>query len=1374
MQKDYYLGLDIGTDSVGWAVTDTDYNILKFKGNAMWGSHMTETADTAVERRLFRGQRRRLQRTRQRLDLLESLFSEEICKIDPSFFIRLKESDLYSEDKSTGEKYAVFADKNYTDKDFHKQYKTIYHLRSELINNEEPHDIRLVYLALHHIIKHRGHFLFDSDFSKMPDSASVFEELSSYLSDNYEISFDCSPDTGEKFIGVLKDKTLGKSKKAEALFALLGVNKKTDKQAAAVLKSLCGSKVKLGEIFDDEDLPDKSVCFLEGFDENAADFEALLEERFELLEKLKAVYDFALLDAILNGKAYISEAKVEVYEKHSKDLKRLKEYVNKYLPEKKYDIFKDPITKVKDKEKNNYVAYSGHCKKNKKNVPIVKRCSCEAFNKYLKKTLGECRDEAYRDMFGEIEEGTFLQKQVSKDNSVIPMQLGRKELQKILENACKYLPLLNETDENGISVADKVLSIFNYRVPYYIGPLNPHAESFWMIRKDGKENEKIYPWNFNSVIDTEASAEGFINNLTNKCTYLKTCDVIPKNSLLYSKFCVLNELNNLKIDGKKPSVETKQGIFNELFTKGKKVTKKALENYLKSQGKEFETLSGFDGDFKSTLKSFSDFKRYENLTFDEKEAAISAITIFGDDKKLLKSRLKKLLSNKLSDKEIDAIANLKYTGWGNLSKEFLTEVIACKKDSGECVNIITAMWETNLNLNELLYSKDFCCDGDENKTFERKISEENGFKENITVKEAVEGLYVSPKVKRPIYRALLITKEIEKIMKHPPKKIFIEVAKGADGSGRKLSRKSQLLEEYEPYKETYRELYNSLNEHSDEDLRSDKLYLYYTQLGQCMYTGRRIDLEELMSGKSDFDIDHVYPRSKIKDDSISNRVLVYRPANSKKSDEYPISREIRENRRAFWQELLAKKFISPEKYNRLTRSTALTYEELSAFVSRQLVETRQATKAVAHILEDFYKKDGTRIVYVKASLVSDFRHGSDDGKNKNGNERVQMLKCREVNDYHHAKDAYLNIVVGNVYDVKVTCNLKRFIEGLSQNGAGSYSLNRMFDYPVKGTWDTENNRSMNIVKNTMAKNNIRYTRYSRKGTGQLFNATIQKKGGGQVPQKADGPKSDISKYGGFASASTAYFSLVKYREKNKDVLRLVPVDVYREKEYLENPEKYVSEYELVKTNAQVVIPCVKIGACLSFDGFRMTLTGKSDKGAYVTVNPRTQLVLPYEDEVYIKKVFKYNNKVLEVKKRSADCDYEATAFDGIFPEKSIRLYDAILYKLKNTVYSPHFENVQKIMETGRNEFINKLKPGEQCYVLGELIDYLHGASTTADLRMLGGKENSGKLRFNTKISEIKNVEKITLINQSVTGLFEQEITLVEHEKESKEKQLSLF
>ena len=31
MTKEYYLGLDIGTESVGWAVTDEHYNLIRKK-----------------------------------------------------------------------------------------------------------------------------------------------------------------------------------------------------------------------------------------------------------------------------------------------------------------------------------------------------------------------------------------------------------------------------------------------------------------------------------------------------------------------------------------------------------------------------------------------------------------------------------------------------------------------------------------------------------------------------------------------------------------------------------------------------------------------------------------------------------------------------------------------------------------------------------------------------------------------------------------------------------------------------------------------------------------------------------------------------------------------------------------------------------------------------------------------------------------------------------------------------------------------------------------------------------------------------------------------------------------------------------------------
>ena len=122
--ENYFLGLDIGTDSVGWAVTHESYQLMKFKGNAMWGVRLFDESDTAEERRTFRAGRRRLQRRHERIEWLQMLFNNEISKKDIAFFQRLKESNLYLEDKATSVPYAVFADDDYTDVDFHKDYKT--------------------------------------------------------------------------------------------------------------------------------------------------------------------------------------------------------------------------------------------------------------------------------------------------------------------------------------------------------------------------------------------------------------------------------------------------------------------------------------------------------------------------------------------------------------------------------------------------------------------------------------------------------------------------------------------------------------------------------------------------------------------------------------------------------------------------------------------------------------------------------------------------------------------------------------------------------------------------------------------------------------------------------------------------------------------------------------------------------------------------------------------------------------------------------------------------------------------------------------------------------------------------------------------------
>ena len=63
--QEYYLGLDIGTDSVGWAVTDLQYKILKKNGKALWGPRLFPEANTAADRRANRIARRRIERREQ-------------------------------------------------------------------------------------------------------------------------------------------------------------------------------------------------------------------------------------------------------------------------------------------------------------------------------------------------------------------------------------------------------------------------------------------------------------------------------------------------------------------------------------------------------------------------------------------------------------------------------------------------------------------------------------------------------------------------------------------------------------------------------------------------------------------------------------------------------------------------------------------------------------------------------------------------------------------------------------------------------------------------------------------------------------------------------------------------------------------------------------------------------------------------------------------------------------------------------------------------------------------------------------------------------------------------------------------------------------
>ena len=1028
--KVWYLGLDIGTASVGWAATDTEYKIIRKNKKRLWGVRLFEEATTAQERRTYRSNRRRLARRKWRLYLLEELFSEEIAKVDPNFYLKLRESKYHYDDKTHKVPFAIFNDKDYTDKDYYKEYPTIYHLRTSLMTEKEP-DIRKVFLAIHHILKNRGHFLYKDLSVERNNLEDLIKELlvTGQFIDIEEIDMLLLNRIEE-----ISYSKISKKDKENEIAKLFKREKNVNnvKQLNKVFKLIFGGSSSLSDLFDDESYKDvdkqvKKISFVEkNYEEVRYMYEEILKEDkdIEILDLAKKCFNCITLDKIIQEGKTLSESKVELFEKHKADLAKLKALVksDSKLSEEKKDEFYRIIFKDDNDKGTNYVNYIKDSKEGKS-------CSYEDFKKFLVKELTKLEDsEEKNKILTDLELETFLPLQRTKDNSVVPYQIHREELIRILENTEKYYSFLKEKDESGYTVKEKIVQLLEFRIPYYVGPLNSHKKASeggyaWSVRNKGEENTPVTPWNYSKVIDESASAEKFITNLTNKCTYLKGEEVLPKHSLLYSEFALLNELNALRYDGNRISLEARNTIIEKLFKEqGKKVTKKSIKDLLKAEGfiNGKGEISGIDITVKNDLKSYRDFKKIlgDKFNTEHVENIILWSTIFDKEqgKKLIKEKIEDFYGGIYSEDEISKILKLNYKGWGNFSRKLLTEIVSEKlfnEETGECLNIINAMRYNNILFMELLADRfDYMSQiEDFNKTLQKEVTE-------ITP-DILEDLYVSPAVKRSIWQTLRIVEELKKIIGYEPSKIFIETTR--KNKTKKIatnSRKEMLKKVYDSistkdimnlekeldYTFNLQNKNKMLGDEDDLSLKRKKLFLYYLQLGRCVYSGESIKLDKLFNDNY-YNIDHIYPQSKVKDDSIyDNLVLVTREKNEKKEDKsiFEVGFQTSNNKR-FWKFLKEKKLITEEKYYRLTRTSDFTDYELAGFIARQLVETSQSVKEVASILRTL--NPNSTVCYSKAENIIDFRKSF--GKIKKGkkslNNNDKLLKVREINDLHHSK-----------------------------------------------------------------------------------------------------------------------------------------------------------------------------------------------------------------------------------------------------------------------------------------------------------------------------------------------------------------------------------
>ena len=1363
----YFIGLDMGTNSCGWAVTDEHYHLLKDKWGDLWGSHLYDEAATEKERRTLRESRRQIQRKQNRRTILQQIFESEIAPIDPNFFERQAQSRLKREDSDFS--HSIFEDADFTDSDYWKTYPSIHHLIVDLIRpNPKKKDPRLVYLACLWLLENRGSFLYGDPalVSQAGDEAvDVKKKWGTLLENLFDTLENCQAD----WTDILpQDKPIWLSNQ-EKILQILSSNKKYSEKLRDlktvlgdkllfVQRLLLGKDVDLSFFVGDRELVKGKISLSTDTDAFHVTLDELNISDSSLREALlclEEIYAFACVKRILGDDDSISMAKVRLYDKRKADLKNIKSLLRTQFPNDYSRFFRSSSENL----------YGKSCQDKEKGRGRKK--FIEELRKLLSSQTAQDSPQAQK-ILEDMDRGTFLPIQRASSNSVIPCSFYYTELYHLLRSASSYVSCLSEKDSNGLSNMDKILKTFSFKIPYYIGPLNQNSEFSWFSRK--KEG-KIYPWNFSEIIDEDKSEIEFIEKAQGFCTYLPWEKTLPKNSLIYSEFKMWNLINVIKVEGHFLDLEQRKRLFKD-FKTNKTISIGKIAKILNTDSKN---LSGVDKSTATGALPFIKFKKFFDsgiLTSYQAEEIIRYTAYIHD-----KNRIFTWLKNKyqdLSQDEAEELSSLGLEGFGKLSEAFLTQIPGSCKDAGagNPENILCTMRKYPVNLMQLLSSR-----WTFGETIKEKCAEHYSVKEE-SLEDKLLQMHLSNPVKRMVTRAVKIVEEIIQSQGKEPEKIFIEVTRSHEENPRQpLARKEKITKLYNNITDTEATSYNidkkdlikRLNE-EEEKLQKQVVYLYCMQLGKDIYTGKKIDFDALLKG-SEYDIDHIWPRSVVKDDSLDNIVLTNKKDNIDKGNLYPINPSIQKTMKSFWIYLHSHNMMSDEKFNRLLRTKPFTNEERFGFVHRQLVETSQATKAAGRILEEKYKN--TKIVLSRAKYASEYRY------------EFGFPKSRLLNDMHHAKDAYLNVVVGNIFD-------ERFTEDFfTSYPTSSIKIRSVFGKEALRSWRSnkkiiwEGKNSQDLVTDTMHKNNVRLTRYSYKKTGEFYDQNPKKysNDSNYYPIKRGLP---VEKYGGYSGIKRAFWILCECNIEGKKECMFVPIDVMNSRKVqseLQYRKRYLANEVSVLTskpeNEIEILGCyptlehpkmIKIQSVLSLDGFQVLL--KSISGSQIKVDYQTPLFFDRETKIKIKDhgglkyvsledyesyLERWRDKVGSDKNKAhgvcepSDMEYFK---DKITKENNSVFYESIIKKLftKPFLVAPAKGSIRDSLLKSCKK--NRICPNE----IDDILDKFDKLTLSEQVQIILGdiewfNEKTSQKRISCKLSTLsKNYSEVRLIDYSPAAL----------------------
>ena len=635
-----------------------------------------------------------------------------------------------------------------------------------------------------------------------------------------------------------------------------------------------------------------------------------------------------------------------------------------------------------------------------------------------------------------------------------------------------------------------------------------------------------------------------------------------------------------------------------------------------------------------------------------------------------------------------------------------------------------------MNLMEILH--------DDLLEFQAKIDERNRERALEAGGMSVDEVTGSPALRRGITQALRIVDEIAGIAGKPPAHIYVEVTRDEDArnKGRRTTSRYRALDAaLSSLKDQFADVYAELKERDPRTLDDEKMTLYFMQCGRCMYSGRSLDINNLQQ----YQVDHILPQSYTKDDSFENKVLVYAGENQRKFDSLLLDQKLIARMRGFWRTLRDAELIGEKKFNNLTRAS-VGDEQMKKFVNRQLVETSQIVKQVQQLLQASYPDSDVQPVKAGASHQLRTQCG--------------LAKSREINDFHHAHDAYLACQLGRFIEdqhrdvfanpMRMADAVKRFIAQQGEQyrrtrempGSAGFLVGSFFATKVdKETgeilWDADD--EIERIKRCFDYKDCFISRMPEETHGAFWDQNpLSPKAGKNLllPIKKG---LDPQKYGSRLGGQFPYFPVNEATKpkKNKRVLEFAPVPV-RVVSALASDPQALDDYacELAE------------GAGLVFERIRRRKVYKyqqiivDDSRCYVTGKKELRNAQQFafsQDET----------RLISRMENGGTCS----------AEELVGFLHSLQHKYAR--YAPRLA-LQLRIDGLEGAFV-KAELADQRRVLLSLLSIAAAHTNMIDLSAVGGSKYAGCLQIS--FSKELSANKISFVDSSVTGMFERRETI---------------